>query len=320
MDHYKRSSLNHFTARAMDRVPRERRDGAWLAARLEGETTRFIPVWHSKNFFDASEASRPVFLLPHHVRSLIGTAESVILLGVNGNRTYFAIGLSSEGDSPPADLAELGRFQNLRHAALLLDEHDCALLAYAKAMTHWHHRHRFCGDCGSPTTSVHGGAVRVCTNERCGQHHFPQTDPAIIVLVASENRCLLGRQPSWPEGLYSTLAGFVEPGESLEAAVVREVREETGVEVGEIRYFSSQPWPFPSSLMLGFTAQAVSDAIRVDQDELENARWFTREEMRDMLKRGTLKLPFKLAISYHLIENWFDAGESGLLKDIIPAR
>jgi NAD+ diphosphatase len=317
MDHYERSLLNYFITHTVDRVSEKRRDDAWIAARLEDEKTRFVPVWHSKSFFDTNESSSPVFLLPHDVRDLIDTAESVVLLGVNGDSTYFAIGLLSEGDSPPVELAELGRFRDLRRMALLLDEHDCALLAYAKAMVYWHHRHRFCGDCGGPTASVGGGFLRVCVNEQCGQQHFPRTDPAIIVLVASGERCLLGRQPSWPEGMYSTLAGFVEPGEGLEAAVIREVQEETGIEVKGMHYFTSQPWPFPSSLMLGFMAQAANEAIRVDGDELENARWFTREEMRDMLKQGALSIPFKLAISYHLIENWFDAGDLGPLKDII---
>ncbi len=318
MDYYHSSRLNYFITHTVDRVSDKRRDDEWLASRLQDETTRFVPVWQSKNFFDSNDPS-PVFLAPHDARDLVRTAESVVLLGMNGNRAYFAIGLPSEGDSPPVDLAELGRFRNLRQMALLLDEQDCALLAYAKAMTYWHQRHRFCGDCGSPTASTAAGSLRVCTNEQCGQQHFPRIDPAIIVLVTSGDRCLLGRQPAWPEGMYSTLAGFVEPGESVEAAVIREVREETNVEVGGMRYFASQPWPFPSSLMLGFTAQAASEAIRVDRYELENARWFTRGEMRDMLTRGTLKIPFKLAISYHLIENWFDAGDLGPLKDIVDA-
>ncbi|MCP4540056.1 MAG: NAD(+) diphosphatase [Chloroflexi bacterium] len=313
MDRYN-SSLNYFITNAIDRVSDKRRDDEWLAAILEDETTRFVPVWQSKNFFDSNRVFRPVFLSPDDVQCLIHTAESVVLLGMNGDGAYFAIGLPSEKDS---ELTKLGRFRNLRQAALLLDEHDCALLAYAKAMVYWHHRHRFCGDCGSPTTSVAGGSLRVCTDEQCGQQHFPRTDPAIIVLVTSGDRCLMGRQPSWPKGLYSTLAGFVEPGESLEAAVIREVREETGVEVAGMRYFASQPWPFPSSLMLGFMAQAASEAIRVDQHELENARWFTRKEIRDMLTQSTLRIPFKLAISYHLIENWFDAGDLGPLKDIV---
>jgi NAD+ diphosphatase len=156
----------------------------------------------------------------------------------------------------------------------------------------------------------------VCTNDACGRHHFPRIDPAIIVLVTSGERCLLGRKPEWPPKRYSTLAGFVEPGESLEAAVVREVREETSVEVESIHYFASQPWPFPSSLMLGFRAEAASDGIDVGEDELEDARWFTRQEMRDSIADGTLKLPFHLAISYHLIESWYDAGGLGPLRDI----
>jgi NAD+ diphosphatase len=235
---------------------------------------------------------------------------------VDGNRAYFAIDVSSEEDSPPPALASLGQFRDLRRVAALLGERHCALLAYAKGIIHWHHRHRFCGDCGSPTASVEGGYVRVCTSEACGRQHFPRVDPAIIVLVASGDRCLLGRKPEWPTGRYSTLAGFVEPGESLEAAVIREVQEETGIEVDQVRYFASQPWPFPSSLMLGFTARGVSEEIHVGEDELEDARWFTREQLRDSLRQGTVKLPFKLAISFHLIESWFDAGDFGSLGDI----
>jgi NAD+ diphosphatase len=318
MDHYKRPSLNHFTARGVDRVARNRRDDEWLAARLQDENTRFIPVWRSNNLFAADQISKPVFLRPHEVQDLVGTAGSTVLLGVDGIGAYFAIDVSpgDEEDSPPPALAALGQFRDLRRVAALLDEQHCALLAYAKAIIHWHHRHRFCGDCGSPTASVEGGCVRVCTSEACGRQHFPRVDPAIIVLVASGDRCLLGRKPEWPTGRYSTLAGFVEPGESLEAAVIREVQEETGIEVDEVRYFASQPWPFPSSLMLGFTARGVSEEIHVGEDELEDARWFTREQLWDSLRQGTVKLPFKLAISFHLIESWFDAGDLGALRDI----
>jgi NAD+ diphosphatase len=316
MDHYKCPSLNHFTTRGVDRVARNRGDDEWLAGRLQDASTRFIPVWRSKNLFAADQISEPVFLRRHEVQDLVGTAGSTVLLGVDGNRAYFAIDVSSEEDSPPAALAALGRFQELRRVAALLGEQHCALLAYAKGIIHWHHRHRFCGDCGSPTASVDGGYVRVCTSEACGRQHFPRVDPAIIVLVASGDRCLLGRKREWPAGRYSTLAGFVEPGESLEAAVIREVQEETGIEVDEVRYFASQPWPFPSSLMLGFTARAVSEEIHIGEDELQDARWFTREQLWDSLRQGTVKLPFKLAISFHLIENWFDAGDFGSLGDI----
>jgi NAD+ diphosphatase len=314
MDHYKRPSLNHFTTRGVDRVTGKRGDDEWLAGRLQVATTRFIPIWRSKNLFAAGQITEPVFLRPHQVPDLVGTAGSTaVLLGVDGNGAYFAIDVSSEGDAPPAALVALGQFRDLRRVAALLDEKHCALLAYAKGIIHWHHRHRFCGDCGSPTTSVEGGYLRVCTSEACGRQHFPRVDPAIIVLVASGNRCLLGRKPEWPAGRYSTIAGFVEPGESLEAAVIREVQEETGIEVDEVRYFASQPWPFPSSLMLGFTARGVSEEIHIGEDELEDARWFTREQLRDSLRQGTVELPFRLAISFHLIENWFDAGDLGSL-------
>ena len=165
---------------------------------------------------------------------------------------------------------------------------------------------RFCGNCGSQTAIREGGYMRVCTNDDCGQRHFPRMDPAIIVLVTCGERCLLGRKPVWPEGMYSTIAGFVEPGESIEDAVVREVREETGVEVAEMCYRSSQPWPFPTSLMLGFRARAKSEAIRVEQDELEDARWFTRAEMQEALDQDRLRLPPAISISRRLIEDWFD--------------
>jgi NAD+ diphosphatase len=145
---------------------------------------------------------------------------------------------------------------------------------------------------------------------------FPYMGPAIIVLVTLGERCLMGRKAEWPEGLYSTLAGFVEPAEGLEAALVREVKEEAGVEIASMRYFASQPWPFPNSLMLGFTAQAASEEIQIGDDELEDARWFTREEIRDGLEQETLRLPLKLSISFHLIENWFDAGGFGPLREI----
>jgi NAD+ diphosphatase len=183
-------------------------------------------------------------------------------------------------------------------------------------MAYWHQRHRFCGDCGSPTKPRQGGYLRLCTNPQCGQHHFPRSDPAIIVLVEFGNRCLLGRKPSWPEGLYSTIAGFVEPGECIESAVIREVREETGVQVGEIHYQSSQPWPFPSSLMLGFRARAADPTIQVDQDELQDAQWFTREQIRSGLLERRLHLPTSISVSHRLIEGWYDEGELGALRDI----
>jgi NAD+ diphosphatase len=308
---------NYFSTHFIDRVSDKRPDDEWLAAKLEDETTRFIPVWNLKNLVTDEDVPRPVYLPPRDVRDLLPEAESMILLGVTPEGTYVGIGLSSEEGSPPSELARLGQFRDLRWIASTLDERDIALLAYAQAMTYWHCRHQDSGDCGSPTRSLEGGTLRVCTNDGCGQQHFPRTDPAIIVLITCGERCLLGRKSWWPEGMYSNVSGFVEPGESLEDALVREVREEVGVEVVEMAYHSSQPWPFPSSLMLGFTAVVASETIRIDEDELEDAAWFSREDMRSRLQQGTLRLPMPVSISFRLIEEWFDAGDLGQLRSIL---
>lgn len=307
---------NYFSTNFIDRVADRRQDDQWLAAQLEAEATRFIPVWQLKNLFKAGQLPEPVFLAAHQVRDMLPGAESLTLLGVMPDRTYFAVGLTSDEDTVPAGLAELGDFRDLRWTAPLLDEQVGALLAYARAMTYWHCRHRFCGQCGSPTQSAQGGCLRVCTNSQCGQQHFPRTDPAIIVLVTWGARCMLVRKSWWPEGLHSNVSGFVEPAESLEDAVIREVGEETGIRVEHISYHSSQPWPFPSALMLAFTATTSQGTIRVDEDELEGAHWFTREEMRSQLKQGVLRLPMTTAVSFRLIEDWYDAGGLGSLKSI----
>jgi NAD+ diphosphatase len=317
MEHYTRSTLNYFTPRALNRAVDKRDDAAWFAARLRDTNARFVPVWREKNLLTEGDSPKPVFLSPADADAFIATAESIVLLGEDDDKVTFAIGLPATDDIP---LAEVGQFRSLRWAAALLAERDCALLAYAKSMSLWHQRHRFCGTCGSPTTSASSGHVRVCSNAECGQPFFPHMGPAIIVLVTLGERCLLGRKAEWPENMYSTLAGFVEPAENLEAALIREVREEAGVEIASMRYFASQPWPFPNSLMLGFTAQAASEAIQIGEDEaqreLEDARWFTREEILEGLTQGTFRLPLKLSISFHLIEDWFDAGGLESLREI----
>ena len=319
MDHLQRSTLNCFSVYSLDRVPNRRADAAWIAARMADSSTYIVPVWQSMNLFTNGPHPRPVLLAPQEREGLINGAESVILLGEaddgQGRRVaYFAAGLPPEA-SPPLELSGIGQFKHLTSVGMLLDRWEGGLLAYARAITHWHHRHRFCGDCGSPTTSTNSGHVRICTNPECALEHFPRTDPAVIVQVSSGDRCLLGRKAMWPPQRYSIIAGFVEPGECLEAAVVREVFEETGVRVGQVTYQSSQPWPFPRSLMLGFTAMAVSDAIQLNDGELEHARWFSREEMQTALREGSLRLPLGVSISSRLIEDWFDGGSLGRLRD-----
>jgi NAD+ diphosphatase len=314
-DHREPSAGAHFTFLSLDRVPHRRHEEDWLAEQLQASTTRFVPVWGSEFLVVEEPTPRPILLGAPELGDLREQAESVILLGETQGSTYFALGLPGTQE-PPVSLARAGVLRDLRRVAALLDRWDGTLLAYAKAMTYWHRRHRFCGDCGSPTLSTEGGHLRVCTNPQCGQHHFPRIDPAIIVLVTFGERCLLGRQRVWPAGRYSIIAGFVEPGETLEAAVAREVCEETGIAVEQVRYRASQPWPFPSSLMLGFSAQAASPEIRLTDGELEDARWLSREEIATELRRRTLRLPPEVSISYRLIEGWFDAGGSGCLRQL----
>jgi NAD+ diphosphatase len=211
-----------------------------------------------------------------------------ILLGLRDGAPLFAV--EAREDEELADL---------RASVPVLTDDDAGLLAYAQSLLHWHRTHRFCGRCGEPLEAIEAGFAR-----RCGNDHVvhPRTDPVVIMLVVDGDRVLLGRQPSWPEGRYSALAGFVEPGESLEAAVAREVKEEAGVDVGEVRYRASQPWPFPASLMIGFEADYAGGIADATDDELEDARWFERDELAD--EAGDLILPPRMAIARRLIEGW----------------
>lgn len=227
--------------------------------------------------------------------------EAFILLGWYETEPCLLLSWAAESIpliAPPIDL----RFEELRPLAAILDRHEAGLLAYARALAYWQIRHRHCGRCGQPSSPRRAGHVMQCTAIDCGETFFPRIDPAVIVLVNDGERALLGRQSSWPRGRFSTIAGFVEPGESLEDAVAREVAEETGVTLRHVHYHSSQPWPFPSSLMLGFMGEAEETEIKVGC-ELAEAGWFTRED----IAQQKVILPPSTSISYRLIETWFDA-------------
>ena len=224
--------------------------------------------------------------------------DELVLLGDYRGLAVFTTEV--EATHPP-ELGGGAEFADLRTAAALLPHEDAGLVAYARAMISFRHRHRFCGSCGAETLPRRNGRVMVCTRPGCETEFVPRVDPAVIVLVTDGERALLGRQPGWPDGRYSTIAGFVEPGESLEDAVRREVLEETGVETGAMSYQSSQPWPFPRSLMLGFRAEARTTEIRIGDAELEDARWFHSDE----LKGGSM-LPFPQSIAYRLIQEWMN--------------
>jgi NAD+ diphosphatase len=300
---------NVFAGPYVDRAGHLRQDAAWFASALADTRSRVVPVWNSRNLIADGNELRAAFLelddIPREQRS----AETLVLLGRVSEASFFAYEIES---LDPPQLLNGARFEDLRLVASLLPPEEAGLLGYARAMISWRRRHRFCGSCGATTVPAKGGHVLVCTNPACRHEQFPRLDPAIIVLVSDGERALLGRQASWPVGRYSTIAGFVEPGESLEDAVAREVLEETGVQVDAIEYHSSQPWPFPASLMLGFTAHAATQAVHLHDEELEDARWFTRAEVA----AGVPLLPPSQSISFSLIEHWFNAGSDRPLRDI----
>ena len=298
---------NFYASGAIDRLAGQRRDAAWVAARLADPATRLVPVWRSFNLVIDGESPRPVTLPPEP--ALLAAAGTVVLLGSIAETVHFAIDLSAvEEPQALAPIGGRGSFADLRSVGPLLGHLDGALLAYSRGLLHWHARHGFCGVCGSPSESDEGGHLRRCTAPSCGAQHFPRTDPAVIMLVHDGDRVVLGRQKVWPPGMHSVLAGFVEPGESLEDTVRREVAEEIGVVVDQVRYHSSQPWPFPASIMLGFTARARGTAITVDPSELESARWFSRAELLASPENETFRLPRRDSIARRLIGDWLAAG------------
>lgn len=315
MDHYKRSALNFFTASTLDRMALKRRDPQWLATSLEAQHSRFLPIYQRKNLLSDGEIPHPVYLDYREAKTFGDISES-ILLGTLEGLTYFALPIKTASDS----LSSKGKWEELRWQASVLPHDEASLAIYAKALSHWHERNQYCGDCGYLTLNKEAGHMRECTNPESKHMHFPRTDPAVIVLIYKGDYCLLGRQAIWPQFQYSTIAGFVEPGESLEDAVLREALEETGLEIKTVHYHSSQPWSFPSSLMLGYLAEANTDAINLEDQELEDAKWFSRQDIKEGLRAGTLKLPSHVAISYRLIEAWFDEGEEGKLLELMPAK
>ena len=304
----RRDSPNFFSGPYIDRRSEAREEASWLEDALADPATRYLVSSGTAQLMqDGGKEERAVpriaFLPGDHpiVQGAMraGNEGKLVLLGWFRNARCVLIDLpaGSALESPSGT-----SFEELRPLSSRLPPDEAALLAYARALSIWRLRHRFCGICGAPTRSERAGHLMRCSNAQCAHEFFPRIDPAIIVLVTDGERALLGRQPSWPAGRYSTIAGFVEPGESLEDAVAREVREETGVEVTHVSDHSSQPWPFPSSLMLGFHALAAAEApIRVG-GELDDARWFTRAE----IAAGTPLLPPAHAISFRLIAAWFD--------------
>jgi NAD+ diphosphatase len=282
---------NPLSTAGLDRLGLLRKHPEQLADHLATTEVRAVPICGGKVCVSTDNP-------PRLIHPDIDELDGAWLLGTHDGVTYVAIDYGPDA----SDFGPDARLAGLRDVAAMLPPLDGNLLAMATGLAIWHDTHRHCGKCGAPTEVDWAGHRRRC--ESCGREHFPRTDPAIIVLVTHDDRALLARNPMWPRGFASVLAGFVEPGESLEDAVRREVKEEVGIDVLAVDYHSSQPWPFPASVMLGFTAEAATDELQPDPEEIADACFYTREE----LANGAVGMPPPLSISRRLIDDWLAAG------------
>jgi len=309
-----------FSGNPLNRASEKRTDAQWLAAKRSDANSFVLPMWRLQPFLlGASNAREPLevgFLRPGLAEQLAAPDAPCVLLGLEGEHALFALDISAARD--PANegpLAGLGHFREMRAAAMSggLAEKDIAILGQAKAMIDWHQRHGFCARCGAATFMMDAGYRRHCAG--CNTDHFPRTDPVVIMLATHNDpklgdSCLVGRGKQFPPGMFSALAGFVEPGETIEEAVRRELFEEAGVKTGEVTYFATQPWPFPSSLMIGCFARAESRDIVVDHHELDEAFWLEKAKARALIKGERIDglfVPPAVAIAHHLIKGWVES-------------
>ncbi len=301
---------NYFSLYDFDRLTEDRIKSDEIKRFLESSNSLIIPICNSKNLITLNPETKAVFFKYADIKKIINN--DLIFLGKAHDNFYFTVDVSEENIFIKN---ESYKFDDLRKVASILNQKEAAILAYAKSMIYWKERVKFCGKCGSQTILEEGGHKAFCPE--CNSNFFPHTNPAIIVIVTSEEKCLLARQPVWPPKRYSVIAGFVEPGESLENAVSREVLEETGIKVKNISYHSSQPWPFPGSIMIGFNAEAETTEITLLDKELEDAKWFSREEIKEKVKSKELKLSTEISISFRLIEDWFNSGSQMHLRELL---
>jgi NAD+ diphosphatase len=300
---------NVFAGNPLDRASDKRPNADWVTGQIADPASLSLVMWNGRPMIENRDGggAQIAYIRADHAAELSGGLERLLFMGLWKDTAVFA--LDMEGQTDPADgpLQGLGRFEDLRAVALDLPSPDAAILATAKAMFEWRRRHRHCANCGQPSEPVDGGWKRVCP--ACKTEHFPRTDPVVIMLPFRGERCLLGRQAVWPKGMYSALAGFLEPGESIEEACAREVFEEAGLRTRHVRYHSTQPWPYPSSLMIGLIAEVEEGEATPDQTELEEVRWFTREEARALIGVNLpgARAPGSVAIAHQLIKAWAEA-------------
>jgi len=303
----------------LNRASEQRKDAHWLDRQWRHNQCRIYLLHENRNLMRWNRDSNEMPVAVSHQRveteAILPIFESMVFLGLDKDVPLFAADLSARDESDLLNLPGDQDLIDLREAGWLLSNQEAALLAYARGLLYWNKHNRYCSNCGSIAESRQGGHLRLCSSQQCGRMHFPRTDPAVIMLVEDLSdpgtpRCLLGRNSRFPERLVSTLAGFVDPLESLEETVVREVFEEAGVHVDRVSYQASQPWPFPSSIMLGFRARAISTEIKVDGVEIAEAHWFTPDQLKTFGEWGDggegYCLPRRDSIARYLIESWMN--------------
>ena len=307
---------NTFDIPQFDRDAIRRRDPDWWRATAGLDETRILPVWQGNVLVGRNPSSRAIALDGSEPwwREHADWDRSAFL-GVQDGTVW---GMAALRDAVPMEehpeVQRQGQFVPLRAAGMVLPPLDAGMVAFARALAWFHDQHRFCGRCGRPTRPAEAGHARVCSDPECGRTVYPRSDPAVIVLIHDGgDRCVLGRGRHLPPGMHSTLAGFVEAGESLETCLRREMKEESGLEIGAITYRHSQPWPFPQSLMVGFHAVATSTEIVIDEVEMEHVAWYRRDWLRQQAARtdvgeGEFRLPTRISIARRLIDEWLDAG------------
>ena len=295
-----------FAGNPLDRGERERRDEKWIKDQISNPTSKFLPIWESRVLVSSQEPLKLGWLDSDQLANAKFDS-APFLLGMLNDSTYFTIDMSKSTQSAESieKLTDY-KFEDSRTAAEALELEDTGILAQARAQINWHNRHGFCSVCGNETSVKRGGQKRECT--KCEAEHFPRVDPVIIMVVHDQDRCLLGQSRGRlaATNRYSALAGFVDQAESIEEAVSREVMEEAGIRVKNVTYHSSQPWPFPSSLMIGCHAEADTTEIFMDTEEMTDVKWFSRQEVLAALngENSNLLIPGRIAIAHHLIRSW----------------
>lgn len=297
-----------FAGNPLNRASEKRLEANWIESRLHDPSSLIFPMWRLEPFLLGPENSAPPIQLgllkPGLTDALAADGAPCIFLGLDGDRAVFALDISAAANpAKEGPLAGLGFFRDARAAGQMVSIKEAAIIAQAKALIDWHQRHGFCPKCGAPTRLMDAGYRRLC--DKCNSEHFPRVDPVVIMLATDGDACLVGRGKLFPQGMFSALAGFIEPGETVEEAVRRELMEEASVKVGEVSYWATQPWPFPSSLMIGCFAKATSRDVKVDQSELAEVRWIERKVARELIEGKRvdgIMVPPPIAIAHHLIK------------------